>query len=167
MANEKISQLTNGNPALATDVIPTSRVDVNGVNVSVTAQSIANLASGGGGGGGSVGSKLSILANVSGSVTVTTSDIPIFTVPETGLYQVNFYATSDPIYPLTLFSLTLTFTDAFGNVVPYVIGDPTSTSLVDGPFNFNIAAGNTLTATITYGANAGTVHYQVTVTQVG
>lgn len=45
MSSEKISQLTSGNPALTGDVIP---VDRAGENVSVTAGSIAALASSGG-----------------------------------------------------------------------------------------------------------------------
>jgi len=43
MPDTKFSQLTNGNPALIADAIPTDRVDINGKNVSVTAGSIAAL----------------------------------------------------------------------------------------------------------------------------
>jgi hypothetical protein len=44
MADEKISQLANGNPALSTDLVP---VDRSGSNFAVTATSIAALAAGG------------------------------------------------------------------------------------------------------------------------
>lgn len=55
MPSEKISQLTNGNPAQTTDLIPIAR---DGSNFSVTAASVAALGGGGGGtisGGGTAG----------------------------------------------------------------------------------------------------------------
>jgi hypothetical protein len=41
--DETIGQLTNGNPAQSTDIIPIGRLDSNGVNVTITAGSIAAL----------------------------------------------------------------------------------------------------------------------------
>jgi len=79
MPNEKISQLTNGNPAQASDAIPTDRVDISGINVSVTAGSIASLAA------VSVdnqsASYIAALSDNNNLVTMNTVGASTFTVP--------------------------------------------------------------------------------------